>query len=91
MQHKIKNELVLFFRQILKDNQTNTYSQAKVISLLGFVCLTVFMWQLIIVAAMSIEYFVGYAAYCAGNLTVNKWLDGRNRHLNPDDQSHRTE
>jgi hypothetical protein len=38
---------------------------------------TIFMWKLIILGGMSLEYFIAYLAYGTGHQTINKFLDKR--------------
>lgn len=53
----------------------NVKSHSRFIALLVAFSATVFMWKLIIMGGMSIEYFVAYLAYGMGHQTVNKALD----------------
>ena len=39
---------------------------------------TVFIWKLIILGGMTVEYFICYCAYGTGHQTLNKFLDNRN-------------
>lgn len=72
------SEIVLLLKQILKDTN-GKYSHARVISFIGFIALTVFMWKIIIIGAMNIEFFIAYATYCTGTQTINKWLDTKSQ------------
>jgi hypothetical protein len=38
---------------------------------------TVFMWKLVILGGMSIDYFIAYLAFGTGNSGLNKFLDTR--------------
>lgn len=64
-----------FFKETLQDNSTGKYSHAKVIAMIAALAGTVFMWKLIIVGGMSIEYFVAYLTWCTSHQTINKYLD----------------
>ncbi len=61
----------------LKDNATGLYSHSRIIAMLVAFGATVFMWKLIIMGGMSIEYFLGYLAYGTGHQSINKFLDNR--------------
>lgn len=50
-------------------------SHSRFIALLVAFGASAFMWKLIIVGGMSIEYFVAYLTYGCGVQTVNKGLD----------------
>lgn len=58
-----------------KDSVTGQYSHARVIALFVALAATLFMWKLIILGGMTIEYFMAYLAYGAGSQTLNKFLD----------------
>lgn len=73
-----REELCKFVRETLSDNTTGKYSHAKVIAMFGFFAATVFIWKLIILGTLGIEFFVTYLVYCTGTQTFNKWLDSRN-------------
>jgi len=62
------------FTQSLQDPD-GRYSHARVIAMLVAIAATVFMWKLVILGGMSIEYFVAYLAYGTGHQTLNKFLD----------------
>lgn len=61
----------------LKDNATGQYSHARIIAMLVAFAATIFMWKLIIMGGMSIDYFISYLAYGTGAQTLNKFLDNR--------------
>ena len=61
----------------LQDNATGRYSSARVISMLVAVAATVFMWKLVILGGMTIEYFLAYLAYGTGTAGLNKFLDNQ--------------
>lgn len=61
----------------LKDNATGQYSHARIIAILVAFAATIFMWKLIIMGGMSIDYFISYLAYGTGAQTLNKFLDNR--------------
>lgn len=65
------------FKESLQDNATGRYSSARVIAMLVAIAATVFMWKLVIVGGMSIEYFLAYLAYGTGTQSLNKFLDNR--------------
>jgi hypothetical protein len=64
-------------KESLQDNATGKYSSARIISMLVAVAATVFMWKLVIVGGMTIEYFLAYLAYGTGTSGLNKFLDNR--------------
>lgn len=64
-------------KESLQDNATGRYSSARVISLLVAFAATVFMWKLIIMGGMTIEYFLAYLSFGTGFQTLNKFLDNR--------------
>jgi len=64
-------------KESLQDNATGRYSSTRIISMLVAIAATVFMWKLVILGGMSIEYFLAYLAYGSGNAGLNKYLDGR--------------
>lgn len=65
------------FRESLQDNATGRYSSARVIAMLVAIAATVFMWKLVILGGMSIEYFLAYLAYGTGTSGLNKYLDNK--------------
>lgn len=64
-------------KESLQDNATGRYSSTRIISMLVAFAATVFMWKLVILGGMSIEYFLAYLAYGSGNAGLNKYLDNR--------------
>lgn len=64
-----------FFAEILQDNRTGKFSHAKVIAVLGFFAATIFIWKLIIMGTIGIDFFTVYLVYCTGTQTINKWID----------------
>ena len=71
------HELAKMFKESLQDNATGKYSHARVIAMLVAFAATVFMWKLIILGGMSLEYFVAYLSYGTGAQSLNKYLDNR--------------
>lgn len=71
------NTLARIFKESLQDNATGRYSSSRVIAMLVAIAATVFMWKLVIVGGMSIEYFLAYLAYGTGTAGLNKFLDNR--------------
>lgn len=63
------------FKESLQDNATGRYSSARVIAMLVAIAATVFMWKLVLLGGMSIEYFISYLAYGTGSSTINKFID----------------
>jgi len=61
----------------LKDNATGGYSHARIIAMLVAFAATVFMWKLILLGGMSIDYFMAYLAYGTGSISLNKLLDNK--------------
>lgn len=70
-----REELCKVFKQALCDSKTGEYSHARIIAMLVCIAATVFMWKLIILGGMNIEYFIAYLAYGTGHQTLNKFLD----------------
>lgn len=70
-------ELSRLIKESLQDNATGRYSHARVIAMLVAVAATIFMWKLIILGGMNLEYFVAYLAYGTGHQGLNKFLDNR--------------
>lgn len=69
--------LAKMFKESLQDNATGRYSSSRVIAMLVAIAATVFMWKLVIVGGMTIEYFLAYLAYGTGTQSLNKFLDNR--------------
>jgi len=65
------------FRESLQDSATGKYSSARVIGMLVAVAATIFIWKLIILGGMSVEYFIAYLAYGSGTASLNKFLESR--------------
>ena len=65
------------FKESLQDNATGKYSSARVIAMLVAIAATVFMWKLVILGGMTIDYFIAYLAYGTGTASLNKFLDTR--------------
>lgn len=61
----------------MKDNVTGRYSHARVIAMLVAFAATVFMWKLVIMGGMHIDYFICYLAYGTGTAGLSKFLDTR--------------
>lgn len=70
-------KIFTIFDDSLKDNATGLYSHARIIAMLVAFAATVFMWKLILMGGMNIEYFIAYLAYGTGSQTLNKFLDNR--------------
>lgn len=66
-----------FIIEPLIDSNTGKFSQARIISMLVAVAATIFIWKLILLGGMSVEYFIAYLAYGTGHQTLNKFLDNR--------------
>jgi hypothetical protein len=64
-------------RESLQDNATGRYSSARVIAMLVAVAATIFMWKLVILGGLSIDYFIAYLAYGTGTASLNKFLDNK--------------
>lgn len=69
-------ELARIFTESMQ-GPTGKYSHARVIAMLVAFAATIFMWKLIILGGMSLEYFIAYLAYGTGHQTLNKFLDKR--------------
>lgn len=70
-------EFCKLVKETLQDNATGRYSHARVIAMLVALAATMFIWKLIILGGMSIEYFIAYLAYGTGHQSLNKFLDNR--------------
>jgi hypothetical protein len=64
----------------LQDDQGN-YSHARLIALLVGFSATLFMWKLILIGGMTIDYFLYYLAYGVVHMNVSKALDVLNNFL----------
>jgi hypothetical protein len=64
-------------KESLQDNATGRYSSTRIISMLVAIAATVFMWKLVILGGMSIDFFLAYLAYGSGNAGLNKFLDNK--------------
>lgn len=62
-----------FINDLITSDKVKSHS--RFIALLVAFSATVFMWKLIIMGGMSIQYFVAYLLYGMGHQTVNKALD----------------
>jgi len=71
------NTFCRIVKESLQDNATGRYSSARVIAMLVAIAATVFMWKLVILGGMSIDYFIAYLAYGTGTASLNKFLDTR--------------
>jgi len=83
--------LSTLFKETLQDNVTGKYSHAKIIAMLGAIGATIFMWKLIILGGMTIEYFVAYLTWCTSHQTLNKYLDIRKGTISQNDDKTRTQ
>jgi hypothetical protein len=64
-------------KESLQDNATGRYSSTRVIAMLVAIAATVFMWKMIIIGGMTIEYFMAYLTYGTGTFGINKFLDNK--------------
>ena len=64
-------------KESLQDNATGRYSSSRLIALLVAFAATVFMWKLVILGGMTIDYFMAYLAYGTGTASLNKFLDNK--------------
>lgn len=71
------NTLATIFKESLQDNATGKYSSSRVITMLVAIAATIFMWKLILLGGMTIEYFIAYLSYGTGTQSLNKFLDNR--------------
>jgi hypothetical protein len=69
--------LATVFKESLQDNVTGRYSSARVIAMLVAFAATVFMWKLVLLGGMSIDYFIAYLTYGTGSAGLNKFLDNK--------------
>lgn len=67
----------LMIKEGCQDNATGKYSHSRIIAMLVSLASTIFMWKLIVLGGMNIEYFIAYLAYGTGYQTMNKFLDNR--------------
>ncbi len=75
--------LVKMVKESLQDNATGRYSHSRVIAMLVAVAATIFMWKLIILGGMNLEYFIAYLAYGTGHQSLNKFLDNKDAARQP--------
>ena len=75
--------LATVFKESLQDNVTGRYSSARVIAMLVAFAATVFMWKLVLLGGMTIEYFMAYLAYGTGSAGLNKFLDNKDPQRGP--------
>ncbi len=66
-----------FLLALITDSKGNL-SHSRLIALVVCVAATAFMWKLVVLGGMSIDYFIAYLAYGTGHQTINKFLDTRN-------------
>lgn len=71
------DELYHLVKESLQDNATGRYSHSRIIAMMVAVAATIFMWKLILLGGMSVEYFLAYLAYGTGHQTLNKMLDNK--------------
>jgi hypothetical protein len=71
------NRIAKILNDSIKDNATGQYSHARIIAMVVAIAATVFMWKLILLGGMSVDYFIAYLAYGTGAQTLNKFLDTR--------------
>lgn len=62
-------------KESLQDNATGKYSSSRLIAILVAIAATVFIWKLIILGGMTVDYFIAYLSYGAGSVGLNKFLD----------------
>ncbi len=70
-------EFCKIVKESLQDNATGRYSHSRIIAMLVALAATIFIWKLIILGGMGIEYFIAYLAYGTGHQSLNKFLDNR--------------
>jgi hypothetical protein len=70
-------KLLNILDESIKDNATGQYSHSRIISMLIALGATMFMWKLILMGGMTIEYFIAYLAYGTSHQTLNKFLDNK--------------
>ena len=80
-------EFCKLVKESLQDNATGRYSHARIIAMLVAIAATIFMWKLIILGGMNLEYFIAYLAYGTGHQSLNKFLDNRDGHRNAEAKS----
>jgi len=56
-------KLLRILDESIKDNVTGQYSHSRIIALIIGICASIFMWKLVIMGELTIEYFMGYLAY----------------------------
>lgn len=76
-------KIFTIFDDSLKDNANGMYSHARIIAMLVAIAATIFMWKLILLGGMNIEYFIAYLTYGTGAQTLNKFLDNKDPHRAP--------
>jgi len=70
-------KLLRILDESIKDNVTGQYSHSRIIALIIGICASIFMWKLVIMGELTIEYFMAYLAYGTGHQTLNKFLDNK--------------
>ena len=70
-------KLLKILKEALQDNATGRYSHSRIIAMLVAIAATVFMWKLILIGGMTLEYFVAYLSFGTGFQTLNKFLDNK--------------
>lgn len=70
----------------LQDNATGRFSHSRIIAMIVAIAATAFMWKLILMGGMTIEYFLAYMAYGTGHQTLNKFLDSRDKRYDAADE-----
>lgn len=56
-------------------NERGNVSHARIIALLVAFCATAFMWKLLLLNQMTLEYFIAYITMGVVHLNVSKALD----------------
>ena len=73
------------------------YSHSRVIAMLVAIAATIYMWKLVIMGGMTIDFFIAYLCYGTGHQTINKFLDFRsgnrssNQNYQPNNQVQRNQ
>lgn len=67
--------IATILKEAMQDNATGKYSSARIISMLVAFAATIFMWKLVLLGGMSIDYFMAYLAYGTGSAGLSKFLD----------------
>lgn len=76
MFQRSRDEICRMCQETLQDN-TGKYSAAKVILMVGFFAILVFMWKLLLTGALTLDFFIAFLAFISGHNNISKYLDNK--------------